>query len=127
MERNIITEMQEKREERQYIITEIKKYNKKVRDNKRNIILATILGITSTLGINFSSNLLLVKVLGFLILSASLFTIGFSIYKRKELIEQRNELVNKKNYASLESSYSEDTEIEEQKTRIYYEKIKKQK
>lgn len=115
------------KEERKYTITEIKKYNKKLKNNDKHIILATTFAIASIVGITFSSNSLLVKILGFLILSGSLFTIGVSIYEKKGLKKQRETLVNRIKFDKLESSYSEDLEIEEQKIRTYYKEIKKQK
>lgn len=109
------------REEKKYIVTEIKKCDKNIKEDKTNIILSTIFAIISTMGISISSNLILVRILGILILSGSLFTLGYSIYEKGKLKEQREKLVNKIKFDKLESSYHEDLDIDIDKpSHIYY-------
>ncbi len=111
------------RKEKQYVVTEIKKCDKKLKENKVNIILCTIFAIGSVLGLTIASNVLLVKIIGMLLLSGSSFTMGFSIFERPAIKEDREKLINKIKFDKIKNPTKEDIDFGlDQPNHVYYKK-----
>lgn len=94
-----------KKEEKEYIVTEIQKCNNYIKSNNMKIISCTFFALVSVFDIIIAHNLLAIKILGPLFLSGSLFTIGYSIYDKIGLNSKKQNLINKLKYDKLKSSY----------------------
>lgn len=96
------------KEEKEYIVTEIQKCDNYLMDNKMNIIFSTIFALVSAFDITIAFDLLLVKILGPIFLSGSLFTIGYSIYEKAGLKLEKERLKNIIKFDDIEGLYVND-------------------
>ena len=115
------------KKEKQYTVTEIKKCDKKLKSNKINIILFTILAIESalsiTLSITFTSNSVLVGFLAILVLLGSSIGIRYSTHERPRLKQEREELGNKIKFDKIPDPTENDIDFGlDEPPCIYYRK-----